>query len=554
MRSPVPDLIYPEYRLDRIEEALAHLRYRRDSLPERWRRLTLFCTYRCNLRCVYCKTTRVNQQQAYPAKDREFDTARFARLLAALSDRPLQHVHFTGGEATIVPDLPHMVAMANRLGVLCSTTSNGMAKAEVYELLVDAGLSEIRISLDCHDPNEFNRIVRRPGAYRQVIDNVKRLARLRDQNRGRPFLILNMCVGRGTRRRLAEFVRTSLDLGPDDIKLIPVVQARNGLGDFPEKDEVAGAIEDLLAPFPFDAFPLLRYKLQGVFAPESLGLKDLASRQLMKHCFIPLTERTLDTTYYYPCSVYLREGGKPLGRIDEDDLETQQRKIAAFVAGQDCIDDLICREYCISCCKRFNLAANAAVRGAVWDADGREQPLVGEVTVAADVSTARVSKLKEEIEHCRRLAAGVRDQAPFLVIKPSGLSFRGAILEELEREGLAVVEERRIIEWNRCASAIYCDPHTDTNLRRSLILAEALPGIEGGTEASMLILHRDSSMEALQRVKRNLRTRLIPQHILIRHEDELIVSVLNQVHVPDPERLEIEYALLTAAMGGALCC
>jgi len=547
MRSPVPDLIYPDYRLERIEEALKHLRQPSGCLPERWRRVTLFTTYRCNLHCRYCKTTRVDPQQAYLAKDREFDTARFARLLALLYGRPLQHVHFTGGEATVVPDLPHMVAMASRLGALCSTTSNGMADQAVYEELVDAGLSEIRISLDSHDPDEFDRIVRRPGAYRRVIDNVKRLSRLRDRNRGRPFLILNMCVGKGTRRRLAEFVRASLALGPDDIKLIPIVQARNGLGDFPERDEVAAAIEDLLTPFPADAFPLLRYKLRGVFSAESLGLKDLISRQLMKHCFVPLTERTLDTTFYYPCSVYLREGGRPLGRIDEDDLVTQQEKVAAFVAGLECLDDPICREYCISCCKQFNLAANAAVRGAVWDVDGTELPLAGDVTVVADISSSRVEELKAELKRRRRLAAEVGEPAPFLVIKPSGLSHKGQILAELDREGLAVGEERMIADWNGSAAAVYCDPPTDAGLLRSIILAEALPHLEGGKQALMLVLGRDSSMEALQRVKRRLRERLQPRYVLIRHEDELILTALNHVHVPDPGRWEIEYALLVSA-------
>ncbi len=147
MRSPVPDLIHPDYRLERVEEARHYLRNMPNSLPERWRRVTLFCTYRCNLHCRYCRTTRVNLQQVYPAKLREFDAAAFGRLLTSLSVRPLDHIHFTGGEASIVSDLPLMVTMARNKGVLCSTTSNGMADPEVYERLVDAGLSEIRISL-----------------------------------------------------------------------------------------------------------------------------------------------------------------------------------------------------------------------------------------------------------------------------------------------------------------------------------------------------------------------------------------------------------------------
>lgn len=166
--------------------------------------------------------------------------------------------------------------------------------------------------------------------------------------------------------------------------------------------------------------------------------------------------------------------------------------------------------------------------------------------MAPDISSSRVKELKAEIERRRRLVTEVLERAPFLVIKPSGLNFRREIHEELDREGLAVGEERMIADWNRSAAAIYCDPLTDAGLLRSLILAEALPDLEGGTQALMLVLRHDASVEALQRVKRSLRERLQPQHVLIRHEDDLIVTTLNHVHVPDPERWEIEYALLVA--------
>jgi len=88
-----------------------------------------------------------------------------------------------------------------------------------------------------------------------------------------PFLILNVCVGMGTRRGLAELVRAALALGPNDLKLIPVVQAREELAHFPERDDVVAEIEEMLSGFPAEAFPLLRYKLRTVFSTESLGLK-----------------------------------------------------------------------------------------------------------------------------------------------------------------------------------------------------------------------------------------------------------------------------------------
>jgi len=544
-RSSVPDLIYSDYRHERTKEVLDHREGPWEALPLQWRRLTVFATYRCNLGCVYCKTTRQDPEREYPATDQEYDLVRFSRLLERLSARPLRHVHFTGGEATLVRDLPRMVKMASRLGAVCSTTSNGVGAPGVYERLVQAGIAEIRVSFDSHNPAEFDRIVQHPGAYRRVVNNLEKLVRLRDRNGGVPFLILNVCVGMDTRRRLAELVKACLAFGANDVKLIPMVQAKDALALFPERDEVLTEIEDLLSRFSADAFPLLRHKLQSVFSPESLGLKDLASRQLMKHCIVPLAERTLDTTYYYPCSVYLREGGKPLGRIDQDDLETQQRKIAEFAAGSSCRHDPICRDYCISCCKQFNLVANAALRKAVCEIDGTERPIDCEVTVEADVSTDKLRELRKEIERRRAFHPVGAAPAPFLVIKPSGMGLKTYILRELKREGLEVVEEKTVTDWNRSAPAIYCTNMTDAELRRSLVLAAALPRLEGSRSAIMVILNSSASLPVLQRFKARIRGIFPPKRCLIHSGNDVAVTALNLIHVPETERCELEYRLLS---------
>ena len=545
-RSAVPDLIYSDYRQERIEEVCAHWAEALDTLPPQWRRLTLFVTYRCSLDCVYCKTIYRNPERDYPAKDQEYDFIRFRRLFDHLSSRPLRHIHFTGGEATLVRDLPLMVELASHHGTLCSTTSNGMSNPEVYERLVDAGISEIRVSFDSHVPEEFDRIVRRSGAYRHVIDNVEKLVRLRERHSGTPFVILNVCVGMKTRCQLNELIKTALALGPNDIKLIPIVQDKNELADFSERDKVVAGIEKTLSHFPSDAFPLLRQKLHSLFSPESIGLKDLASRQLMKHCVIPLTERTLDTTYYYPCSVYLRESGKPLGRLDEDSLELQQKKIADFVAGSSCRDDPICREYCIGCCRQFNLAANAALRGTVWEADGTERPIDYETTIEREPSFAEIIGLRKAIERCNSSLLIDEKPAPYLVIKPSGLNLKNHILEALRREGLRVVKEIKILDWNRSAAVIYCSSIKEASLRRSLILAAALPRLETSRSAHMVILERNASLSALQRVKEHIRKYFSPKYALIHSSNDIFVTALNHVHVPEPNQWELEFRLLMA--------
>ena len=97
-----------------------------------------------------------------------------------------------------------------------------------------------------------------------------------------------------------------------------------------------------------------------MFANDAIGLEaEPAAADGTWRCYIPLTERTVDGRFYYPCSVYVREGGAPLGEINESQAE-QRRKTAAFVARGDCLTDPICRRYCLHCTREFNARANDA--------------------------------------------------------------------------------------------------------------------------------------------------------------------------------------------------
>jgi hypothetical protein len=188
---------------------------------------------------------------------------------------------------------------------------------------------------------------------------------LRDAG-ARLFVIANTVVSHINRHDTPAIVRFLVDLGVDDIKLITVVDERLTLGGFAEVTEVSAEIERLLDGCPAEAFPLLRRKLRTVFATQSIGLERVAPDPDWR-CYIPLTERTADAIYHYPCSVYLREGGAPLGRID-DPPEVQRANTARFVRDGRCLEDPICRQYCLHCTREFNVAANDARREA--DAPG----------------------------------------------------------------------------------------------------------------------------------------------------------------------------------------
>src|SRR5688572_31425423 len=101
-RSAVPDLLFEDVLDARLADIQPYLHE-----PERidhatpLHRLTVFLTYRCNLSCPYCKTIARTAAElgAFPQKAETFDLASFRSMLDAHDGTPIQHLHFTGGEA-----------------------------------------------------------------------------------------------------------------------------------------------------------------------------------------------------------------------------------------------------------------------------------------------------------------------------------------------------------------------------------------------------------------------------------------------------------------------
>ncbi|MBL8920104.1 MAG: radical SAM protein [Myxococcaceae bacterium] len=363
VRSPVPDLLFDDERDARVAE-LGRLVNEPDRVNVRTplHRLTVFLTYRCNLDCPYCKTIARSEAEldARPQKRRTFTEAEFSTLLAQHSGTPLRHLHFTGGEASLVHGLDELVRLAKRAGVeRLSMTTNGTLPAARLLRLVDAGLDELRLSLDAGEPALGAALTGRQNAWARAMATLQGLCAARRQ--GAPFfLIVNTVVGVANRARLPELVGLFLSLGIDDLKLITDVDAKGHLGDFPGVAEVKARLHAVLARYPATSFPLLRRKVETVFAPDAIGLPQATAGSGWR-CFIPLTERTVDGESYYPCSVYLREGGTPLGPTT-DAPEVQRRVSARFVATHDCAADAICQRYCLHCTRAYNDAVNARRR------------------------------------------------------------------------------------------------------------------------------------------------------------------------------------------------
>ncbi|MHB8245128.1 MAG: GTP 3',8-cyclase MoaA [Acidimicrobiales bacterium] len=136
-----------------------------DTFGRSARDLRISITDRCNFRCVYCMPA--EGMTFVPREDvlTYEEITRLARLF--VRDLGIESIRLTGGEPTVRRDLHRLVSMLAGLRtpsgqqVEVSLTTNGSSLARQAEILREAGLSRVNVSLDSLRADRFLAITRR---------------------------------------------------------------------------------------------------------------------------------------------------------------------------------------------------------------------------------------------------------------------------------------------------------------------------------------------------------------------------------------------------------
>jgi radical SAM protein with 4Fe4S-binding SPASM domain len=138
---------------------------RKPSAPYR---MDLALTYRCNNHCIHC------YNESSRAKI-EFSTDQWKKVLDKVWEVGIPHVVFTGGEPTLMENLPDLVDYAENLGVITGINTNGrlLSQKEYLNKLIDAGIDHIQITLESHDADIHDEIVASKGAWAQTVNGIR---------------------------------------------------------------------------------------------------------------------------------------------------------------------------------------------------------------------------------------------------------------------------------------------------------------------------------------------------------------------------------------------
>jgi cyclic pyranopterin phosphate synthase len=118
-------------------------------------------TDRCNFRCVYCMP---EEGMQWLKRESIMSFDEIERVARVAVDLGIEEIRLTGGEPTLRPDLPELVARVARLPLRSlSLTTNGFLLRSMARPLAEAGLKRINVSLDTLQHDRFHQIARRHG-------------------------------------------------------------------------------------------------------------------------------------------------------------------------------------------------------------------------------------------------------------------------------------------------------------------------------------------------------------------------------------------------------
>ncbi len=146
-----------------------------DRFDRPFRDLRISVTDRCNFRCTYCMPAEIfGEKYQFLPKAKLLTFEEITRLAQLLIGLGAVKIRLTGGEPLVRNNVEQLVSMLSKLPGLkdLTMTTNGYLLPQKAQLLKDAGLDRISISLDSLDEETFKVMNGRGFSTNKVIDGI----------------------------------------------------------------------------------------------------------------------------------------------------------------------------------------------------------------------------------------------------------------------------------------------------------------------------------------------------------------------------------------------
>lgn len=170
--------------------------------------LRLSLTDRCNFRCTYC----MPEDMKFSPRAENLLSGEIELICKAFVELGVEKIRLTGGEPLIHPDFDPLLQSLSQLSGLkhVAITTNGALLTEKIATIAPTKVSQINISLDSVDPQNFSRITRtKLGEFDKVVAGIDAAVAA-----GIERIRLNTVVSKGMNdQELVDLVSFAIDKG-----------------------------------------------------------------------------------------------------------------------------------------------------------------------------------------------------------------------------------------------------------------------------------------------------------------------------------------------------
>lgn len=300
-------------------------RAKNTSINSDLKRCELILTHRCNFNCPYCRGVKEIDQRDL-TKNEAF------HVVDLWVEHNLQNIRFSGGEPTLWKDLVALVKYTKGRGIKrIALSTNGSASLDYYLKLAESGINDFSVSFDSCCSSVGNKMAGRKNVWEHIVSNIKALAEI-------TYVTVGVVLTEDNYQEINKIITFASGLGVSDIRVIPAAQI--------DKKLEGLNVDSVL----LDNHPILSYRFNNFM--NNKGVRGLTESD-NHECPLVLDDMVVLNNKHYPCVIYMREQGNPIGNINGN-IHNMRQERKEWMQNHDCYNDPICRNNCLDVCIDYN--------------------------------------------------------------------------------------------------------------------------------------------------------------------------------------------------------
>lgn len=285
-------------------------------------RCELILTDRCNFHCKYCRGIKRELRGDLSLADAKF-------VLDLWASGNINNVRFSGGEPTLWPDLLELIKYTKAIESIqhIAISTNGSSSLALYKELFKAGVNDFSISLDACCAATADMMAGTNSKFEHICHIIAELSKL-------TYVTVGVVLDDRNSNELTKIVKYASSLGVSDIRIIPSAQWNRKLDIDTESQ-----------------YKILSYRTKNI--RNNRHVRGITQSDCHK-CHLVKDDMAILHGKHFPCIIYMREQGEPIGDVYGHTLPEVQKSRREWFERHDSFINPICKVNCLDVCVDYN--------------------------------------------------------------------------------------------------------------------------------------------------------------------------------------------------------